>query len=477
MIMARKACTCGILLGCLLVIMSFQVAAQGAGAPPQGGNVPAQGTSPSAQGTNSSVTRMSTPTPGASPAALPSGRFDPVAATEAYLATIPADKRVRSDAYFEGGYWLQIWNFLLGAGVALLLLGGKWSARMRDLAERLTRRKSLQTMIYYSQYLVANIVLTFPLTLYQDFFREHKYGLSTQTLGAWLGDEGKGLLISLILGGLLVIVLYGIFRKLSRTWWIWGAAVTMAFLVLGLMIGPIFIEPMFNTYTRLADPAVREPIQRLARANGIEATDIWVFDESRQSNRVSANVAGFLGTQRIALNDNLLKRCTLPEIETVMAHEMGHYVLNHVFKSLMFFAIIFVAGFAFLRWSFDWCVRRWGERWGVRGIGDVAGLPLLVLLFSVFFLLITPVSNTFIRVQEIEADLYALNAARQPDGEAIVDLKLGEYRKMSPGPVEEFLFFDHPSGRTRILMAMRWKAEHLDELPAVPAAALPKPAY
>lgn len=391
--------------------------------------------------------------------------FDPAAATDAWLATVPADKRAKSDAYFEGGYWLQLWNFLLGAAIALLLLAGRWSAKMRDLAERITRRKPLQTLLYFAQYFLVTTLLTFPLTVYEDFFREHAYGLATQGFGAWLGDQAKAAVLAVIFGGVLVALLYGIFRKLPRTWWIWGAVVTLTFMVFSLAVGPVFIEPLFNKYTKLEDPAVKEPILRLARANGVDVSNVWVVDASRQSTRVSANVAGFLGTERIALNDNLLNKCTLPEIETVMAHEIGHYVLNHIHKALLFFGLVILAGFAFVKWGFGACVRRWGARWGVGGIGDVAGLPLLMLLLLVFFFVLTPVTNTYIRVQEAEADLFALNAARQPDGEAVVDLKLGDYRKLAPGPVEEFLFFDHPSGKSRILMAMRWKAEHLNEMP------------
>lgn len=392
-------------------------------------------------------------------------QFDPIAATESYLAKVPADKRAKSDAYYEGGYWLQLWDFLIGIGLAYLLLAGRWSARMRDLAERLTRRRPLQTLIYWVQYLFVMALITFPMTVYEGYFREHKYGLATQSFGPWLGDQLKGLVVGMILGGILVTALYGVVRKLPRTWWIWGSVVTIVFMTFALLISPIFVEPLFNKYTPVTDPAIREPILRLARANGIETRDIFVFDASRQTTRISANVAGFLGTERIALNDNLLKRCTLPEIETVMAHEMGHYVLHHIYTTLNFLLIVIFIGFAFLRWSFDFSLRRWGRKWGVCGIGDVAGLPLVVLLLSVFFFVMTPVMNTFSRMQEAEADIYGLNAARQPDGEAEAVLKLAEYRKMSPGPVEEFIFYDHPSGRSRILMAMRWKAENLQKPP------------
>jgi STE24 endopeptidase len=387
--------------------------------------------------------------------------FDPVAATEAYLAKVPAEQRARSDAYFEGGYWLQLWTFLCGAGVALLLLATRLSARMRDLAVRITRLLGLQTAIYWVLYLVATTVLLFPLTVYAGFLREHAYGLATQTFGSWLGDQAKGLGVGAVFGALAMIAVYAVIRRAPRTWWLWGAGLGIVFMVIGMAIAPVFIEPLFNKYTPLADQTIKAPILRLARANGIPARDVFVVDASRQTTRISANVAGFLGTERIALNDNLLKRCSLPEIEAVMAHEMGHYVLNHVFKLLLQFGVLIVAGFAFLRWGFERVTARWGGRWGIHGVADVAGLPLLVLLLSTYFFVLTPVTNTIIRTQEVEADIFGLNAARQPDGEAEVDLKLGEYRKLKPGPLEELIFFDHPSGYTRILMAMRWKAENL----------------
>jgi STE24 endopeptidase len=161
------------------------------------------------------------------------------------------------------------------------------------------------------------------------------------------------------------------------------------------------------------------------------------------------------------LNDNLLKRGSPEEIQSVMGHEMGHYVLNHVYKSILFFLALAVAGFSFLRWGLEWSLGRWGERWQIRGIGDTAVLPLVVLLGSIFFLVLTPVLDTYIRTQEYEADMYGLNASRQPDGFAQGAIHLGEYRKMNPGRVEEWIFFDHPSGRNRIYAAMRWKAENL----------------
>jgi STE24 endopeptidase len=409
-----------------------------------------------AQGT--AVAEEQLPVPSAAQA---SDHFDPLAATNAYLATVPPDKKARSDAYFEGGYWLLLWDFLASAAVYFLLLSMGWSARMRALAERITRFKPLQTFLYWVQFLAITSVIVFPFTAYRDFVREHTYGLATQTFGPWLGDKLKMLALGIVFGGLFLIVFYGVLRRAPRSWWIWGSVVTIVFQMFTNAIAPVYIAPLFNKYTELDDPRIKDPILSMARANGIPASNVYVMDASRQSTRVSANVSGFLGTERITLNDNLLKRCTLLEIEAVMGHEIGHYVLNHVYKQVLFFGVLTVLGFAFLRWGVGRALTRWDGPWRVRGVDDVAALPLFALLISIYAFVLTPITNTYIRTMEYEADIFGLNAANQPDGEALIDLKLGDYRKLDPGPVEEFVFFDHPSGRVRIHAAMRWKAEHL----------------
>lgn len=389
-----------------------------------------------------------------------SDHFDAKAATEAYLALIPANAKAKSDAYFEGGYWLLLWDFLYAAVIALLILNLRWSAAMRDFAERVTRFRPLQTFIYWVEYSLLIFVLGFPLAVYEGYIREHQYGLATQSFGPWLGDQLKTLLLGAILGGIMVTILFAIVRRLRRTWWIWGAVVTLAFLIFGALIGPVYIQPLFNKITRLNDPKVTGPILSLARANGIEAKDVYEIDASRQSNRISANVSGFGNTMRITLNDNLLRRGSPEEIQAVMGHEMGHYVLNHIYKDILFFLVLVVCGFAFLRWGLAWALARWGEKWRVRDIGDPAIVPLVALLASIYFFVLTPVLNTQTRTQEVEADMYGLNASRQPDGFAQAAIHLGEYRKMRPGPIEEWIFFDHPSGYNRIYAAMRWKAEN-----------------
>src|SRR5215469_5419039 len=408
----------------------------------------------------SAQTRAGADADGPSAAGRPAQSFDVKAAVDTYLAKMPADQRARSDAYFEGGYWLILWDFLALAVVLWLLLHFRWSAKMRNLAERITRFRPLQTLLYWVQFIVVVSVLMFPLGLYEGYFREHKYGLLNQNFGQWMRDQLVGFAVSVVLGAILLVPLFGLVRRLGKNWWVWGAVVMIIFAAFVALIAPVYIAPLFNKYKKLEDARVRDPILQMARANGIPARDVYEFDASRQSNRVSANVSGFANTMRISLNDNLLNRCTLPEIETTMGHEMGHYVLNHAYKGLVMFGVLIFFAFAFVNWSTNFALARWGTAWDLRGIGDVAVLPLVAFFFSLFFFLATPVSDTITRTMEYEADMYGLNAARQPDAEANVDILLGEYRKLDPGPLEEFVFYDHPSGRTRITAAMRWKAEH-----------------
>jgi STE24 endopeptidase len=236
--------------------------------------------------------------------------------------------------------------------------------------------------------------------------------------------------------------------------------------VVGVALGPVFIAPIFNKFTPVHDEAIRQSILQMAHDKGVPADDVYETDISRRSDRITAYVAGALGTTRVVMGDTALKRCTPDEIRMIMGHEMGHYVLNHVWKGLAFFGVVIVAGFLFVRWSFAWAVARWPNM-GVRGIGDVAGLPLFLLLLSLFFAATAPLLNTHTRAIETEADEFGLDASQAPDAAATTFLKLGEYRDLDPHPLVEVFFFDHPSGRNRIRHAMDWKAAHA----AAPAAA------
>jgi STE24 endopeptidase len=390
---------------------------------------------------------------------MPAPAFDPVAATEALLASVPPDAAARSDAYFEGGYWLLLWSALWSIAAAWLLLHFGVAARLRALAERVTRRPNVVALLFGALAIVALTFLELPWTIYEGFVREHAYGLATQNFHEWLVEQGIALGVNVLMLAPALAALYALIRRASRAWWAWGGALAVCFFAFSVLIAPVYVEPLFNEYKPLAEGPLRDEILALARANGVPSDDVFVVDASRQTTRISANVSGLLGTARIALNDNLLRDCTPAEIRAVMAHEIGHYALGHVATLLIQMGLLLTFGFLFADRAFRALHTRFGARWGVRDLTDPAGFPLLYALLTAFLLVATPALNSIIRVNEAQADLFGLNAAREPDGFASVALKVGSYRKLAPGPLEELLMFDHPSGRSRILMAMRWKAE------------------
>jgi len=378
-------------------------------------------------------------------------------ATQAYMDRMPAAAVARSNAYFEGGYWLQLWNFLLGLAISAIVLGGRRSARVRDWAQRVGRKAFFRDAIYGGFFSIATFALSLPLTIYQGFVREHDYGMATQTFGPWSGEQLIGLAVATLFLAVAVGLLYAVIRRAGELWWLWGTAVAVALLTVIYLIGPVWVDPLFNTYKPVENGEVKTAVLAMAKADGVPADNVYEFDASRQTNRVSANVAGIFGTASVRLNDNLLRRSSLSEIRAVMGHELGHYVMNHVYKNIAEMALVFLLAFLFAQWSMRRLLQRYGSRFGLHGVSDVASFPLLAAVFGVFMFIATPITNTLTRTMEVEADRFGLNLAREPHGEAEVDLKLTEYRKPDPGPIEEFIFFDHPSTRFRIHDAMRWR--------------------
>jgi STE24 endopeptidase len=392
-------------------------------------------------------------------------QFDANAATQEYLNMLTPEQKDRSDAYFEGGYWIILWEFLIGIAVAWIFLSlglSKWINRVASKA----KRTNVKNLIYILMYLLFSFLMTFPFTIYTGFIREHQYNLSNMTFTEWLSEEMISLLLLLVFGSILILLLYIAMRKKPKQWWLWGSGVLVAFLIFILFIGPVFISPLFNKYEPLEEGTIKEEILSIARANGVPADNVYQFNASKQSTRISANVSGFGNTIRVSLNDNLLNKCSPAEIKSVMAHELGHYVLNHMYKLILYFTFVILIGFAFVNSLMKKLIARFGGRWGINSISDIASLPLLVLAFSVFIFIATPVINNISRTTESEADIFGLNAAREPDGFASVSMKLSEYRKINPGAFEEIVFFDHPAGKTRVMMSMKWKAENLSVLKA-----------
>jgi len=400
--------------------------------------------------------------------------FDVEAATRAWLDTLQGPARAKSDAYFEGGYWLPLWGALLSIVIDLLLLRRRLSARFRDWGQNLSGRPWIVTGVTAFCYGVVGTVLMFPWSVYTDFLREEQYGLMNQSFGGWLGEQAIGIAIGMVASTVLFIAIYAAIRRFPKGWWILGSGIMAAFVTVAILIAPVYITPLFNTYTELPDGPVRDRILSMANSNNVPASHVYVFDASKQTKRISANVSGLGPTVRISLNDNLLNRSSEQEIAAVMGHELGHYVLGHTLRNMLFMVGLSALALFLLSRAVPWLIARHGRRWGVKDIADPASLPVLSICLAIVGLLATPLTNTLIRVDESEADVFGLDVAREPDAFASVAMKLSEYRKIEPGWLEEALFYDHPSGATRVRMAMAWKKAHVPNAQVVHPAPMPQ---
>jgi STE24 endopeptidase len=404
-------------------------------------------------------------------AAQPGPDFDADKATAGYLNLLSPQQRALSDRYFEGGYWLQLWELLWTIGSCVLLLATGVSRRMSQWAQRLSRRKWISTPTYIALLLAALFLLSLPLLIYVDFLREHQYGLSEQPFGGWLRDQMVVLGINVVVSAVTLTLIYAAVRRAGRSWWIWATGLIFVCLMTVQLIAPVYLLPLLNDYKPLPAGPTRQAVLSLARANQVPTEHVEWFDASRQTTRISANVAGLLNTTRIALNDNLLNKSSLPEIKAVLGHEMGHYVLNHAWKASILLTLVIGLAMALLSLALDRALARWGGRLGLVDRADPAALPLAVALFSTIFFLLTPLQNLVIRSYEGEADAFGLNAAREPYGWATAAMRLSTYRKIAPGKIEEFLFYDHPSGYERVHAAMIWQKENQSAVAAAPASA------
>lgn len=264
-------------------------------------------------------------------AAKPGPNFDVNAATESYLNLLSPAQREKSDAYFEGGYWVGFFGGIYGLAVAAIFLLSGLSGRMREVGRKFSKKPFLVSMVYVVLWLLVGFVLNLPWASYAEFSREHSYGLATQSYGGWFGDQLKGLMIGLLILPVVISLIYKLVRSSGEFWWVRAAGFTFVLALFFGMIAPVFITPLFNTYKPLAAGEIKEAIFSLARANQIPTTKVVYFDASKQTTRISANVSGFLNTTQVSLNDNLMNKTSLPEIKAVMGHEMGHYVLNRRF--------------------------------------------------------------------------------------------------------------------------------------------------
>jgi STE24 endopeptidase len=405
-------------------------------------------------------------------------QFDAQAATAAYLAQLPPEGHIKAIHYTQGGHWLLLWGFLVTVVVSLIILKTGVLTRLRDRLERNRPRPWLVAWLCAVVFLGLSWVISLPWESYASWWRPKSYGLQNQTWTAWVGEGLIGLVVTLIMGGVFVAVIYWVIRRWPRFWPVLAGLVTAVFVLISMTVAPVLIEPMFNKYTPAPDGPVRSLVVEMGHKVGVPTDKIFIYNGSKQSNAYTANVSGMFGTARVAMSDTMFaKGADQAEVKGVVGHEMGHYVHQHGLwlAGALGLLTMLIAG---LTQAIFPTVQRWMGAASVGGIADPAGLPVLMVAFSLISLLATPIQSTISRTAESDADSFSLQNFDEPDGLAKALVKTIEYRADSPSKLEEVLFYDHPSVRARVEKAMNWKAAHLKpgEEAVMPAVSSPAPA-
>lgn len=381
--------------------------------------------------------------------------FDPAAATKAYIDALGPEALAKAADYTHGSEWLSFWGVVVAGLVTYLFV------RLRILdridAKLGKRGFALRTFLVCAAFLLLSAIVTLPWDLYTGWWRETAYGRTSQPLGDYLGQGAISLVIGVLLGALFFLGIYALIRRAGKRWWIWSGGLAAAAISLILLLAPIVIEPLFNDYKPVPAGPVRDALVVQAKEAGIDPGRIYMFDGSRQSNNFTANVSGLGHSARIAISDVALKGASLDEVKAVTGHEIGHYVLGHVWIIVVVFSLLAVLLFFLADRLFPRVARAFGSD---AGIGDPRGFPVLMFLLSLFAFLAQPVLNTLSRTDESAADAYSLQTVNLPDALASALVKTAEYRSPRPNAVEEFVFYSHPSVERRVRAAMEWKAAH-----------------
>lgn len=386
--------------------------------------------------------------------------FDPQAATAAWLATLSPADTAKAVAYTQGGHWLILWSFVVSIVVAWIIIRTDLLGKIREGIEKRKARPVLASFVVGLVYLVFSWVLTLPWAVYSEWYREGQYGLTEQPFMGWFVEGLMSAAISTVVMAIVLIAVYALIRRARAFWWAWAAGLTAIVMVIGLVVSPIVIEPLFNTYTPAPNGPVRDAVVALAVKTGTPSDKIYIYNGSKQSDRYTANVSGLFGSARVAMSDVMFtKGADLAEVKGVVGHEMGHYVHAHVLWILG--VMIVLSALAF--WLTDRLYPVARKLLGANKVGDIrdpAGLPVLMAVLAFLGLIGTPLTNTLTRTIEADADHFSMVHANEPDGLSKALIKTAEYRAPSPGKLEEFLFYDHPSVGNRIHAAMEWKAAH-----------------
>jgi Zn-dependent protease with chaperone function len=384
------------------------------------------------------------------PEAAPRSGADQNASTTSRVSVPePSEKAL---AYQRSGNVLWVINTIWGLVIPALFLTTGFSARIRTWARTLGRKWFFIIGLYFIIFSVLNFVIDLPLSYYQGFVRQHAYGLSNQTFQKWATDQLTGLMVSLVIGVLFLWVPYLLLKKSPRRWWLYTGLAAVPFLVLIIFVQPIWIDPLFNRFGPMKDKALEAEILRLAERSGIEGSRVFEVAKSEDTKAINAYVNGVGGTKRIVLWDTILARLEPAQLLVVMGHEMGHYVLGHIWKSILIFSVLIMATLYAVHRVAGRLLDRYRDRFGFTELSDVASLPLILVLFGAFSFLVTPVALAVQRHFEHEADRFALEITHGNYAAATAFVKLQQDNLAVPRPSLLYVLWreSHPPLGNRI---------------------------
>ena len=385
---------------------------------------------------------------------------DADAATEAYVARIPATMRATGEHYSDTrlvAFTLRVANLLLATA---LLCALRFGPRLRGALGRFTSRALVADSLFVLLYLGAIFVLTLPGELYGDYVRPHQSGFTEQLFGQWLSDAAISYAVLAVFYVIGILAIYRLMRRSASRWVYWSVGVYLILRATYTLLSPGFIEPLTNSFTQLPEGPQKQEILALATAAGVRNAEIVTGNASRQTRVPNAHVSGLGGSARISVDDNTLSSSSDAMLRAVVGHELGHYALHHEEILVLADTAVMFVGFLFVAGLNSALVRRWGSRLAVGSVGDMAGLPLFWGAFLLWGFLSQPFTNAISRVVEHQADLYSLEHAREPNGLAEFMIHDADNARLSPKPLEYALFYTHPGDVARVRTAMQWRAAH-----------------
>lgn len=354
--------------------------------------------------------------------------------------------------YYNSSNILWIIQQFWAMFIPLLFLITRFSKNLSIYSEKYGKKWIVSIAVYFITFYSISGLLDLPIKFYSNYIHEHAYGLSNQTISKWFSNYGKSFSIGLVTSLICVSIFYLMLKKSPRRWWIYSSFLAIGFVFISAFIQPILIDPLFNNFGPMKDKELEKNIQELAQKAGIENYRIFEVDKSKDTKKTNAYVCGIGSSKRIVIWDTTIKQMTKDELLFVVGHEIGHYILNHMWWFLFLFSISSFFTFYLIYRISIFLLSRYQTLFGFNNLANIASLPLLLLVSKVLIFFIMPLSNYFSRYDEHEADRFGLEITQNNKAAARAFITLQKDNLANPRPGKLYILWraSHPSLGDRI---------------------------